>query len=287
MTDPVPHENDPPDSERHRGPRRIEGVRPCLQCGQDLHGQSIQQDGPTGLFFARCSECGTAAAMVEHPVIGPWGRRLGVAAMMGAILLAMLLAIGSVLILFGISLGMIDEATRDARAFLSSAIPDESWLVPADWWRANEAVILPQMRNEVDFLAKDIQLMGLIFTPLIAILGIIWSGILLGVPRRRLPSAAVILNLIAGGMVLATILYQSPPGVSGTSPSVTTVTQRVLGIEIGIKVLLGQTLIMTLGLLIGRSVLRSLACFILPPRSRGLVRVLWAVDGRKPPGEPS
>ena len=87
-------------------------------------------------------------------------------------------------------------------------------------------------------------------------------------------------------MVLATILYQSPPGVSGTTPSVSTVTQRVLGIEIGIKVLLGQTLIMTLGLLIGRTLLRSLACFVLPPRSRGLVRVLWTVDGRKPPEEP-
>ena len=50
---------------------RVDGTRPCLRCGHDLHGQSIVREPEYGLFIARCSECGTVAAMTCEVNIRP------------------------------------------------------------------------------------------------------------------------------------------------------------------------------------------------------------------------
>jgi hypothetical protein len=47
--------------------------------------------------------------------------------------------------------------------------------------------------------------------------------------------------------------------------------------------ILAETILMTIGLLLGRTLFRLLASFALPPRSRRMVSFLWTIDGLDPP----
>ena len=118
MTTPLDAETNPATIAAEADPEvavgRIEGVRPCLQCGHDLHGQVIARESTYGLLIARCPECGSVAALSEHPRLGIWGRRLGTLLMTTMLALLVPLLLLTALAIFGIAAGLFDELARDA-----------------------------------------------------------------------------------------------------------------------------------------------------------------------------
>ena len=260
---------------------RIGGVRPCLRCGHDLHGQSILREPEHGLFIARCPECGTVAALTEYPTLGVWGRRLGNILMATMIALLIPLALLSGLALFGIAALLFDELVRDARVVLETmaAAPNEQIL--PEWWIANGGEARLRMLRV--FLTFDRQetMIAVALSPLPMLIGILWSAILCGMPRRRLWLAAPAMGGVACLFIGVMLLDRVPLGtVPVWSYSAAFQAMAWPGM---IALILAETILMTIGLLLGRTLFRLLASFALPPRSRLMVSFLWTIDGLDPP----
>ena len=262
--------------------RRVEGVRVCLRCGHDLHGQAIEEDPGLGLFFVRCPECGTAAALVEYPRLGVWGRRLGSLLAVLGILLVFGLAVASTAIEFGITVFFLDQGSDAARTVLRDALPENTWRIDPEWWAVNGAEVAERMRRTPMSIDDDLILGATLFWPCSFLLGTIWAGVALNVPRRRLPWIGLGL-MGAASAIVAVLIYASPsPGDSLRPASTTEATIRIVGPSILWRSASIQLGFMILGLLVGRPILRGFARFILPPRHRGLIAPLWTVDGKSP-----
>ncbi len=259
---------------------RVEGTRPCLRCGHDLHGQSIVVESEHGLLIARCSECGTVAAMSEYPVLGVWGRRLGAALMTVMLGLLIPLALLSALVVLGVSTVMFDQRIDDARLVLESMVGLGNQ-VPPEWWQANRSEARARMLEAFfDFDGRDVML-AVALSPLPVLLGILWSAMLPGLPRRRTWVVAPVIGVVAMAYLAIGLIGSDPVGVVPvwTYP----VSMQVAAWPGLASFIAVATVLMTIGLFLGRTILRALASFALPPRHRRLVSFLWTVDGLDPP----
>ena len=286
MSDSSARSTAPSASKTSATKRRIDGVRPCLKCGHDLHGQTIERSEALGLFFARCAECGTAAPLVEQPILGLWGRRVGIFFLMASVQAVLTIGLVTVLILFGTSLGILEEALAPARAAASSMLPIGTWNIDPIWWLENEDEVIKAMTtaSKIPWTSNSLRTMALIVGPVMVFMGIIWSGLLLGIRRRHLPWVAVIANGLAFVMLMIFIFLLCPlPEINGPRSTIWEATLRIMSPAMAVPVCFAQMLTMTAGLLAGRPLLRRTACFILPPRSRTLLRALWDADGLKLP----
>jgi hypothetical protein len=261
---------------------RVEGTRPCLRCGHDLHGQSILREPEHGLFIARCPECGTVAALTEYPTLGVWGRRLGTALMATMIALLIPMALLSALALFGMSAILFDERIREVRPVLESMASDPlNGQITPEWWIANGAEARQRMLAALFRFDRQDLMLAVAMSPLPVLIGIVWSAILSGLPGRRVWLAGPLIGAIGILYIALGFINEAPLGVvtvwisdaafqSMAWPGMAT----FLGIGTGL---------MTLGLLLGRTLFRLLASFALPPRSRRMVSFLWTIDGLDPP----
>ena len=256
---------------------RIEGVRPCLHCGHDLHGQSIRKEESLGILVAFCPECGQAASLVEHPSLGIWSRRLGIFALICLIGMVLGLLVASVMSLFGIMLGLTTELYGPSRSALSGMI-DGGWQIENTWWRDNAIEARRVMWSAVDMTDPEFLGIGILFLPICFVLGVIWSGILLGLRRRYLPLAGIAMCLL-GWLIMWPFLIAD--GTFNASPqmSIYQVTMRELIPLLSLLVMGVLMIPLILGLSFGRPILRSLVKVVLPPRSRRLLRPLWDTDG--------
>lgn len=260
---------------------RIEGVRPCIRCGHDLHGQPIRREKSLGLLIAVCPECGTVAALAEHPALGIWGRRLGIAAMIVVIIAVIVGFILTILALFGMMMGVSMEGIKDARSALTE-LNSGNWRIDHSWWAMNADAARVAMWNAVDWTDADVLILTIVFIPLCFTIGIIWSGVLLGLRRRYL--------LLPGLAMLgcAWIILFIASSVSGfelqNQPhlSVYRLAETELLPMIGMLVLVSLGIPLILGLLGGRTILRAIVTFVLPPRARPMLRPLWEIDGKSP-----
>jgi hypothetical protein len=288
MTDPSPAtETSAPTGSSEAIIARVDGTRPCLRCGHDLHGQSIVREPEYGLFIARCSECGTVAAMTEYPTLGVWGRRLGIALMTVMIALLIPVALLSALAIFGIASVIFDERIHAAREVLNIMLGGDSQMLGGDgqvtpaWWSANGADARRRM-TEAFFQFDRGDLMLVVATsPVAVLIGMIWSGLLVGLPRRRLWLAGPVLGVIACAYVGLAVLERDTLGVTPVwlySAAFTIMAWPGMG-----SIIVLQTGLLIVGLLFGRTLTRWLATFALPPRARRLVSFLWTVDGLDPP----
>lgn len=262
---------------------RVEGVRPCVHCGHDLHGQPIRREDSLGVLVAFCPECGRAASLVEHPTLGVWGRRLGVffAACMIAVVILVLVA--TVMSLFGIMMGLSSEAISDSRAVLSEMVEKDvpgsgGWQIERSWWEANAGEARRAMWWSVDFRDDDFLLIGMLFLPICFLMGVIWSGILLGLRRRHLPLAGAVICLLSWSIMEIGMLVRTRAGVNAFPTSTYRLVEQELLPTVGTFVMSGLSIPFILGLLFGRPILRSLVKAVLPPRSRGILRPLWDID---------
>ena len=261
---------------------RIEGVRPCLQCGHDLNGQPILKEPDLGLLLARCPECGRAAALVEHPTLGVWGRRLGVLVLTTIVGVVVILSIVTAASMFGVTMGMFQELSSDARVTLGQMIPENTWQVTEDWWRANGTAARPVMWRAVDPWNPDVMTLGIIFLLLSLIAGVLWSGVLLGVRWRWLPLFGIGIGVSSWALTwLPVLTTRNAQGLSFPVSTRDFVMREMLPL-VGLGVTAFLTLSLVVGLLVGRPILRAAVGFILPARSRRMLRPLWDVDGLDP-----
>ena len=263
---------------------RIDGVRPCLQCGHDLHGQAIVREATYGLLIARCPECGTVAALSEHPRLGIWGKRLGATLMATMLTMLIPLLLLTALAIFGVAAGIYDELGRDGRTALNAmsgdfpVLPDQ---ITPEWWASNGDRATRAVLGEVFTLDAEERMLLTALLPVPVLLGIIWSGILVGVPRRRLWIAAV----ATGACALLYLWIGTIDTVQlGAEPVwYSTAVFQIIAWPLMGSVILIQAGLMAIGLFLGRPLLRRLAAFMLPPRPRRIMSFLWTVDGLEPP----
>jgi len=264
---------------------RVEGTRPCLRCGHDLHGQSILREPEHGLFIARCPECGTVAALTEYPTLGVWGRRLGVILMATMIALLIPLALLSALGLFGMSAVLFEERLGEVRPVLEAMAADPmdnlNGRITPEWWAANGTEARRRMLDAFFQFDRDNLMLAIAMSPLPVLIGITWSAILSGLPRRRVWLAGPIIGAIGMLYIALGLIDRDPIGVVPVWTY--NAVFQIMAWPGMATFLLVETGLMILGLLIGRTLFRLLAGFALPPRSRRLVSFLWTIDGLDPP----
>ncbi|MCP4836364.1 MAG: hypothetical protein GY895_16545 [Phycisphaera sp.] len=259
---------------------RIEGVRPCLQCGHDLHGQPIRRETSLGLLVTFCPECGTAAALAEHPTFSVWGRRLGVAVMITVIAAVIVGFLLTILCLFGMTMGISMEAIRDARTAVQE-LNGDSWQIEQGWWLQNADAARKVMWAAIDFQGEPI-LLTLMFSPLCFVIGVIWSGVLLGIRGWLLPLAGLPMLVIAWMIVFIAVAITRLETEGSFPISVYRLVEMEMLPAVGAMVLTTLGLALILGLLAGRPILRAVVRFVLPPRARPMLRPLWEIDGKSP-----
>lgn len=266
---------------------RIEGTRPCLQCGHDLFGQPIHKLEPYSILLTRCPECGTAAPLNEYPVLGRWGRRLGIAAAATCIFSTLIFFLIQVLVYFGFISIMTFEGLRPTgRALVDIArkhqpgFDQNQWQsIDMEWARAADPVLINEAFRFSDIMFS--QLIPLTFMLLLAfIFGVIWSGLLLGTKKIWVMAAPVVTVLIGGAISSLTLLQTnfSPMKLSGTDAAI-----ALFGSQVLLFFMLSCLALTLTGSFLGRSILRFLASFVLPPRQRVFLAPLWTCDGKNPP----
>ena len=260
---------------------RIDGVRPCLRCGHDLHGQPIRREESLGLLITFCPECGQAASLADYPSLGIWGRRLGVLSLVCVIFTVLVFLVVSVMSLFGMTLGLTSELLSPAQSAMNSMI-DGGWQVERSWWEANAAMARERMWSAVNYRDNEFVGIGLLFLPICFIIGTIWSGILLGLRRRYLPLAGIALCLL-GWLCIWPVLIAEGDFNTNNQISAYRLARRELVPLLSFMVMTGLSIPLMLGFSFGRPILRSLVRVVLPPGSRGMLRPLWEIDGIQVP----
>lgn len=278
-TGPTTDENPPMKST----PRLI-GTRTCLGCGQELAGQPINRTAVEDLPFVRCSECGRTTPVLEYPVMSRWSGTLGA----GLLGLQILVSV-TILFLTGL-LGFIfaDEICTDARRDFSdriaakweaNAVPGEKspWEISRSWWNeaGDETTTAMLAHPDAGFgRVSRIELVGLLVIGVP--IGIIWSGLFAGVPRRRLWIPPLILWCIAMPWAWLAGLPQS-----GTTIPTYVIARGITTIHVTSIVLVILVIGLEIGILFGRPVIRRLARILLPPDRARAIDFVWRVDGRR------
>lgn len=262
---------------------RIEGVRPCVHCGHDLHGQPIRRENTLGLLIAFCPECGRAASLVEHPSLGIWGRRLGLLFMTCIIIVVLGFLVATVMSIFGIVMGLSSEIYSPARQALSELVSKDAsgmggWQISETWWEANSQAALDTIWSTIDYRDKDFLMIGTLFLPVCFMFGVIWSGLLLGLRRRYLPLAGVVICGLSWSIMYIGVLLQRQMTEASFPRNTYQAVELTVLPTVGTVVTIAMLIPLLLGLLFGRSIIRSLVKVALPPRSRGIVRPLWEID---------
>lgn len=281
----------------------ISGDRACINCGFNLYGQPIVREPHYGLIIARCPECGTPAALQEYPLLGRWARRFAA--------LITMLWLGVLLVLLVITLAGTTATAREAQATairpLTRAIGrayaeyqrqlsqqntnfgwgsdhDYTWVDPV--WAASadrdaiiaDAAALDAPTGGGSYVDWRQGLRELTFGAIWPLLfGLLWGVALLHIPRRRIALAAVPLMALAAAFSL---LNFSPTAGMSFARSIALEWAGASGYWV---MLASLTLPLAIGLVLGRPVARLLIRFLLPPRLRTPLSVLWTADNLPPP----
>ncbi|MDQ7013331.1 MAG: hypothetical protein Q9O74_05465 [Planctomycetota bacterium] len=297
------------------------GDRLCVECGFNLHGQTISREEHYGMLAVRCPECSTLASLQEYPVLGRWGARFG-----AVLALAWLGAALGVAFFTGLSLYLAAESaagvtTRPAARMIGEAyktyvmeMPEqtlddiastgvinptwafEDWNI-ADLWAETDWV----EAQDIDALTRGHRdgtywLRLLVSAIPIALIGgawgVVWSVLLL---HRRRTRAFVLLGIIAALCLPLIVLshWGSTVEADGFGPWISyswgggvmvhSIAARELGLLPALLALGAGTLAMAGGLLLGRKIVRGIVRLLLPPNLRGALAVLWHVDGLPSP----
>jgi hypothetical protein len=118
----------------------VAGYRPCIKCGFALEGQPVEREPHYRLLMIFCPECGAPSPVQEYPVLGSWGRRLGVLCLAVWVILLLGAFAGYVGGQVGIVAGFMESARR--------ANADAIALEHLDWFRSSgEAERLAALQN--------------------------------------------------------------------------------------------------------------------------------------------
>ena len=234
----------------------------CFGCGYNLHGQIVTHDERLGFLVCRCPECGRFhPAAMGVSATRPWLARLGVSLIMSWILTA-LVVIGLLSFFIGLmNYAHFETYTTYANQNYNSATRfrvirnittnnpgyyDEYWAIRWHYF--------------VAFAAALSTALGVFFAVAM------WHV----APARRW---RILIWPVVVSLLTFLIWYGNENITSVFSWSV----------DITFRYMMLNLATMTLGLLIGRPVTRSLCRMLIPPRLLQHVHFLWRCDGLTPP----
>ena len=276
----------------------LAGDRLCVQCLHPLAGSAIEREATTGLLYARCVECGTAAALFEYPTAAPWLRRFkSVAAASFAVLAILVIAasagIGgiftSVVSEFGgeASAQSIADAYR-AEGFSTKdpslnydngiyAVADQTWLA-SDAGRA----AVRASRFKADALlpvAGFCLLSAALLSPFAVLTGVI--AMRRGAVTRAL--AGALFPSIGGAISLASILAMSAFTANRTGVTWRTFAEAENGPHFAVLLVVWLAIFAGVVAAFAPIAAAALFRFVLPPRDRRLVAWIWEWRGKPVP----
>ncbi len=269
--------------------RRLVGTRSCLHCHHELGGQPISRIEPEGLLVVRCTECGRATPILEYPVLGRWGARLGST----LILLHMLIAFGIVtmtsVVSFAIALNITRGSHRDLREFIRSkwkvyqadvsnlTAPIDYLIVDRSWWNQAGPEVLEQFQAQFGLVIGTLSFWELGgFVLLTSVFGVLWAGLFAGVRWTRLWIAPVVLYFVALGLGMS-----ATPLGDGPTLRIYDISESIRMRHIFPMALTAALLGLEIGMLMGRPLLRIMTHLLLPPSRRHDIDFLWRVDKKR------
>lgn len=274
----------------------LTGDRLCTHCGYNLTGQSIVREPHYNLLIVRCPECSAAASVQEYPLLGRWANRW--AALLGAIwfLLLVFLWVGSGAALFGLCLGSAEIAMERYNSRIWHEFSQHQLALQQQnpgnpnaayspttfdtWWKAiGPSFMQGQFGTWAKAINWDFLYLWIPLALVAFVLGCFWATALLALNRRRL--------MIVGCAVMFVAITFSAIVIIEWFGRDTNYWNANSGREIGTPVLLASlvcaAVILTTGLLVGRSTVRMGLRILLPPQLCHTLSILWVRDGLEPP----
>jgi hypothetical protein len=294
---------------------QITGDRWCARCGFSLHGQTVVREPHYRMPAARCPECGTMAALEEYPALGRWaGRWAGVLAVAW-------LGVALGLLAATLSLNTISASTAVYDASAPAAIflvrSQNEWVAQQivlnqekpGTGKPYNASFVNQPHTEYGYIdlgfVNDVGVAKLresfarsgeprfdvsritwwVFVAMgMGLLGVAWSGVLLGLTRRRL----VVIVPIVGALSLAIMLmtwaaHERLLLRTGGGSSAYELGPELTGWGVAWALAVLGLVPLGLGAMLGRPLLRWSLRALLPPSARGALSILWHCDGLRPP----
>ena len=267
---------------------RIEGTRPCLQCGQNLQGQPIFRLQPYNFLVARCSECGAVTPLQEYPVLGAWGRRLGMVLVGLYVLLSVLMFIAQGLIYWFLTYLNTWEALRPIGRGLGRLIDQKYPELNLNGWQGYDPALLESIDPalvagtwQIRFLLSPDIFGGVLAGVIIGFFfGCLWSILLLGV-RQRLLWFAPVLTVAMGWFLTLTMVWVIDS--QATQMNQNEIAMYLFGVRTATFYSTIWLVCGIVGALIGRPLCRLISALVLPPRQRLALAPLWTCDGLEPP----
>ncbi len=297
----------PPGATSHPAEQRIStlvGDRLCIKCGYNLTGQPVLREPHYEMLIVRCPECGTVASTQEYPLLGRWAGRWAALAAGLWFLFTLALTLASAGILVALASSVAASASQPyalwlaerqfawlksqdpaslAQWMLSQPVSPHS-IVDQNWWTGQDPVLLLEEAGGWA-TATDFSALGhWAWIALVAFpLGCFWAVALLHFRKRSLFIFGLVVVGVAGAFALIGH-YQS----AGTGPWVwmtaSNLAMRQIGTPITAMTLAFALIPLSIGLALGRPIVRGLIRALLPPRLRSPLALLWTTHGLTPPG---
>jgi hypothetical protein len=293
-------------------PLRLRGFRRCLSCGYSLTGQPVIRDAELSLFLARCPECGAAASLSDHPLLGPWSSLWAAIAAAGWWMVAGLLLLASTTNLFAgtqavlataaqrytVRLSDLYWADQQARAGGAGAgRSTQAWGTvimvnqvlnqdPARWWMAQDHdALLAASGGLAGAIDPRAAIAALPLCVVALTWGAVWGIVLNGRPGRRAPRLGPIL---VAPMILGFVILLQLPFIERWQSSeigwLHDAAQSQIGPMVLVAVLVIIAALLCAGQAMGPLVARLALRLTLLPRRRRAFRALLR-PGDLPPSD--
>ena len=286
----------------------------CQSCGESLHGEPISREPHYNMLITHCRRCNHVAPVQETSRLSRTAQRWGGLVLGFWMLLMAGLWLGGSAAMFGITQGIVEDACRPLGVFIQNKYeqfqPDDAdgnyqtnvqviqSTVGAPpkviinhqdedllnrfgtWWKQQDSkAVLADSGGTWGVIAWSRLWPWLIFSIFPFAFGVIWSILMLNVRRSRLIVAwPMIVFLLVG---LCMMMFVSWHNVSPQSP--TAAARILIGPFMMSATMVYVALLLYLGMLSGRSILRGIVRLTLSPRGISRMSLLWQTDGYQPP----
>lgn len=272
------------------------GDRLCATCGYNLTGQAVLREPHYNMLIVRCPECAAVASVQEYPLLGRWANRW---AALGAgvwMLIVVGLWIGTGAAIFGFSIGTTETAAWKYSQFISNKY--EVWRTQSSgqtqgqvtivrnvndwqtWWKQQDRdALFAEAGGWLGAVHWPSLLLWMPYAAVAFTLGCVWAAILIGRNwRGRMVAMLLIMTVALFFSSISYLEWQNDLyGWSWNSGR-----QELGPTFLGMSLVFGA-IVLSAGLLVGRSIIRGLIRLLLPPRMRNSLAMLWTADGLKPP----
>ena len=278
------------------------GDRFCTRCAYNLVGQSVLREPHYNMLIVRCPECATVASVQEYPLLGRWANRWATALAGLWIVLLLTFWLANGLAVFGLSLATATMAGEKFHLFLAqeysayitsiqntggsssassaSAVPFRS--APSgfsNWWNQQSKELISKASQHNMFVQWRAFWLWLPLGLASFGGGCFWAAAMLHLRWRGRMLLGVTVIAAACCLSMIPILDWHTSNLGWYSE----VVGQVISTPVLVLSLAFAAVMLSMGLVFGRIVVRSLLRIMLPPRLCSALAALWIADGLEPP----